>query len=255
MYLLRKNPWRPLERLIGHQFRDHSLLENALTHASYRVESGCITGDNQRLEFLGDAVIGLLAAESLYELHATLDEGGLSVLRSQATSGKTLAATARRIGLGAWLRMGRGELLAGGPERDGALADALEAVIGAVWLDGGLKAARKTYAILATQSDQVRPLDVWAGNPKGRLQELAQCLYHTIPVYTICVESGPAHRPSYRVRVCIGQDLSAEDEGPTKRAAEAAAAARLLNTLPSTMADFPASTKKRPTQKTVARSN
>jgi len=228
MRLLRKNPWRPLERAIGYRFHDRRLLETALTHASFRVDQGGDPADNQRLEFLGDAVLGLLAAESLYGTHAVLDEGGLSVLRSQATSGKTLAAAARRIGLGAWLRMGRGEIMAGGPERDGALADALEAVLGAVWLDGGLKAARTTYACLAIQPDKTRPLDVWAGNPKGRLQEYAQRVHHTVPVYTLRVEHGPAHRPSYCVRVSVGNALSAEGEGLTKRAAEAAAAGNLL---------------------------
>jgi ribonuclease-3 len=228
MRLLREDPWRPLERAIGHRFRDRKLLETALTHASYRVEQGGAGADNQRLEFLGDAVLGVLAAESLFAAHGALDEGGLSVLRSQATSGKTLAAAARRLGLGPRLRMGRGELLAGGAERDGALADALEAIIGAVWLDGGLKAARKTYAALATQPDETQPLNVWADNPKGRLQEYAQHHHRTVPVYALCDESGPAHRPSYRVRVSVGEALSAEGEGPTKRAAEADAAGRLL---------------------------
>jgi ribonuclease-3 len=232
MRLLRKNPWRALEQAIGYRFHDPSLLEMALTHASYCVEQGGSMASNQRLEFLGDAVLGLLAAESLFGAHAALDEGGLSVLRSRATSGKTLAAAARRLGLGAWLRMGRGEILAGGPERDGALADALEAVMGAAWLDGGLPAARKIYAALAVQPDQTVPLDVWAGNPKGCLQEYAQRVHHTMPIYTLCVEHGPAHRPSYRVRVSIGETLSAEGEGPTKRAAEAAAAARLLSIAP-----------------------
>lgn len=232
MSLLRKDPWRPLERAIGHRFRDRRLLETALTHASFNAEQDGLRADNQRLEFLGDAVLGLLAAESLYDAHATLDEGGLSVLRSRAISGKTLAAAARRLGLGARLRMGKCELQRGGADRDGALADALEALVGAVWLDGGLKAARKTYAALATQPDEQRPLDVWAENPKGCLQEYAQRAHRTVPVYTLCGEEGPAHRPSYRVRVSVGGELSAEGEGTTKRAAESAAATRLLAALP-----------------------
>jgi len=217
----------------GYRFRDASLLEQALTLASWH-DDARPGSDNQRLEFLGDAAIGLLAAEHLYAAHPGLDEGGMSLLRTRVTSGRALAEVARRIGLGRWLRMGRSdELTGGGREREGALADTLEALFGAVWIDGGLEAARGVYRRLL--ADLVSIADVAEAlrndNPKGRLQERSQAADGSIPVYEVVDTSGSGHQPRFTVRVTLCSGLTAVASGSSKRAAETAAALGALAAL------------------------
>ena len=222
---------RELEDNLAYTFNDPSLLETALTLPSYRVESGdgdC--EDNQRLEFLGDAVLGLVSAQLLYDIHPGLDEGRLTNLRSQMASGRALAAIAREINLGAHFRIGRGEERQGGRNRLGALADGIEAVFGAIWLDGGLEAVRNTVLCLIGIPPIDGGLDEWAENPKGNLQEYVQQNGLPLPEYEVVETGGMVHEPSFRVRVsCNG--LEAEAEGSSKRLAERLAAAQLLEIL------------------------
>lgn len=223
---------RSLETLIGHTFADRHLLETALTSPSYRAVPGNEkVADNQRLEFLGDAVFGLLSAEHLFALYPLEDEGFLTVRRSRMANGKALAGMARGIGLGGHLRLRKQDEAQGGRENDRFLAEAMEALFGAVWLDGGLAAARNVFARLAA-ADAQEPPDPWAGNPKGRLQELAQSrAWPDSPAYALVECSGPDHAPQYTVRASVHGGRAAVGSGKTKREAEAEAASALLRLL------------------------
>lgn len=222
-------PYRKLELALGYRFRRQALLACALTHPSYRFETPGIESDNQRLEFLGDAVLGLMAAERLFKEQTDAEEGALTVARSRITSTRHLAEVAARIGLGEWLRMGRGERSTGGPERPSNLCDALEAIIGAAYLDGGPRAAQCVFDRLFEPSIPDRPEP--RHNPKGALQELAQRLFKQQPVYRTVEESGPAHARRFTVEVAIGRRALARGEGPSKRQAEVEAALRALEAL------------------------
>jgi len=230
MFGHRNEPLRDLERTLGYRFRKKALLQAALTHPSYTFEEGELSQSNQRLEYLGDAVIGLLAAQYAFERHADAREGLLTVLRSQAANGRALAEMARAIHLGSFLRMGKGEARAGGQDRDSMLADGMEAVFGAVWLDGGLSASKKLFEKLVSPRLEAQPAAAWAGNPKGELQELAQRVFQTEPRYERVAVEGPPHAPHYRVMVSVGSS-SAHGDGRTVRSAEAAAATALLATI------------------------
>jgi ribonuclease-3 len=217
---------------IGYVFRDVVLAECAITLPSWYVETA-VGRDNQRLEFLGDAVLGLLAANHLYNSFPDLDEGEMSLLRTRVTSGRALAEVAREIGLNALLRIGKSEEAVGGREREGALADAIEAVFGAVWLDGGLAAVEGVYnRLLAHRASAANGvLAVRRDNPKGCLQELTQAEDGSVPCYRLVTISGPPHKPLYRVSVTLNSGLRAMAEGASKRAAEAAAAQAVLELL------------------------
>ena len=166
-----RRPYKELEQQLGYRFRRVGFLKTALMHRSYRFENAGVSEDNQRLEFLGDAVLGCLSAGFLYDKHADHDEGKLTSFRSQITSGKALAECAGGLDLGRFLMIGTGEINSGGRERSSNLADALEAIIGAAYLDGGMKAARKVFNRLFVPMIDRLDGDVWADNPKGKLQE------------------------------------------------------------------------------------
>jgi len=223
-------PLQELEENLAYAFKDPSLLETALTLPSYRVENNDECEDNQRLEFLGDAVLGLVSAQLLYDANPGLDEGRLTTLRSQMASGRALAAIAREINLGAHFLIGRGEERQGGRDRIGALADALEAVFGAIWLDGGLEAVRVTVLYLIGIPSMEGGADEWAENPKGDLQEYVQQNGLPLPEYEVVETGGQVHEPRFRMRVvCNG--FEAEGEGSSKRLAERFAAAHMLELL------------------------
>ena len=176
--MISRSPYRPLEKILGYRFRDRSLLEAALTHPSWRHEKGesaRAEADNQRLEFLGDAALGLVAAHSLFTTHPDAAEGDLTRLRAQLVSTKNLAQVARQLGLGPWLRLGKGEENNGGRDRDSNLADVVEALLGAAFLDGGLKAASPLFAHWFL-SDAPPQLGEGSDheNAKGALQEKLQ---------------------------------------------------------------------------------
>ena len=224
---LLQNPFKDLERALGYRFRRRSRLELALTHPSFRHEATDVPDDNQRLEFLGDAVLGMVVADHLVATHREDAEGELTRLRSQIANTQALAKIGKEIGLGDVLRLGRGESQNGGAQRAGNLADALEAVIGAAYLDGGLKAAQKIFQKLF-----VPPLEKINGtdgeNPKGNLQELCQKLWKINPEYRVASVEGPPHARTYTVEALIRTEVYGTGTGPSKRTAESVAAAAAL---------------------------
>jgi ribonuclease-3 len=205
---------------LGYAFRDRALLDQALTHRSH----GAV--HNERLEFIGDAVLNCVVAAALYERFPEVSEGDLSRLRAHLVNQATLARLARALDLGALLRFGDGEQRSGGADRSSIVADALEAVFGAVFLDGGFDAARK--AIRAVYARELAELDPAAlgKDPKTRLQEWLQARRMPVPEYAIVDTAGAAHAQSFTVE-CRVPSLSIVTSaiGPSRRAAEQAAAA------------------------------
>lgn len=223
--LRRKNPYKELEKKLGYAFRDHKLLEMALTHRSYRFETRDVQEDNQRLEFLGDAVLGFVVAAHLYDAHAEGREGTLTDLRSSVTSGKALGAIGKMIGLGEFVRLGKGEENAGGRQRSSLLSDCVESVIGAAYLDGGVKAAEKIVEkVVIPHFSPGRQAD-WTENPKGKLQELSQRQYGASPEYRRVGEAGPAHQKTFVIEALVNGKPLGRGMGPNRKVAEAEAAA------------------------------
>ena len=222
-----RSPYRALFQALGYRIK-RRLMEQALTHPSFSHEQDAGAPDNQRLEFLGDAALGLAAAEALYERHPDAPEGDLTRLRSLVTSTKGLARIAIRINLGEYLRLGRGELNSGGRDRPTILADALEAVIGAAYQDGGMRAVRKIFRrIFLSELPDVGITDL-GENPKGRLQEWAQGQGAGNPRYVVTKEEGPAHQRHYTVEARVRDAVIGVGHGPNKREAEIEAAAAAL---------------------------
>jgi ribonuclease-3 len=224
----KKSPHRDLEKAIGYGFTKTALLVSALTHRSYRFEHRDVTDDNQRLEFLGDAVLAFAAAAHLYEEMKETDEGVLTSIRSQMTSGRSLSQIAREIDMGRFLRMGKGEELSGGRDRASNLEDALEAVLGAAYLDGGSKAVRKIFKTLFVPRIERLSGDVFEDNPKGRLQEYAQRHWRRSPQYRIAERKGPPHAMIFTAEVVLDGEVRGRGEGLNKQQAEAAAAMSAL---------------------------
>lgn len=214
-----------LEGALGHQFREPGLLRTALTHRSFANEhatAGVI--DNEKLEFLGDAVLDLVIGHQLINKYPDLREGDLSVTRAQVVSEVGLSEVARHIGLGTFLFLGRGEDRSGGRDKASILADAFEAVVAAVYLDGGFEAAWK----LVTRVFQRRIGGVELTgfyDFKTRLQELAQSRLKSTPTYEVIAEHGPDHAKTFEVRVLIADREWARASGPSKKSAEQHAAA------------------------------
>ena len=218
----------PLEALICYSFRNPALLAQALTHPSLAYESQKPQPDNQRLEYLGDAVLELIFSQHLFEAFPAGAEGVLTKLRARMVSRPALAGYARNIHLGLYLRMGRGEESCGGRERNSTLADAMEALTAAVYLDGGLEEARAMVlracaGPLAQLKEQ--PTEV---NPKGQLQELLQARGPGRLRYVILREEGPDHKKSFVSRVEWNGLPLGEGGGASKKEAETAAAAAAL---------------------------
>ena len=215
-----------LANRLGHAFQDPALLERALTHASVGGGAGK-TRDNEILEFIGDRVIGLLAAERLAELYPLASEGELTVRLHGLVNREACARVARRMGLSPALRLAGGETKTGGREKDSILGDACEAVMAAVHLDGGLGAAREVFLDLWSDefadSAAAQPRD-----PKTMLQEWAQGRGKPLPAYTVTGRSGPDHEPIFSVAVTVEGLEPAVADGRSRRDAEKAAAAALL---------------------------
>jgi ribonuclease-3 len=215
-----------LEERLGHRFLRAQLLEQALTHRSYG------TPHNERLEFLGDGVLDCVIRQELYARFPALSEGELSRLRANLVRRETLAARARTLGVGEHLRMGAGESASGGAERPSILSDALEALYGAVFLDGGYEAARA--AIQATFAPLLDSLDAnaLAKDPKTRLQELLQARGQALPAYRVIATQGAAHRQRFEVECTVAAlGLRATGRGEARRAAEQQAAEAMLQQL------------------------
>ncbi|MCB1226565.1 MAG: ribonuclease III [Verrucomicrobiales bacterium] len=217
-----------LETLIGHTFKDRRLLAEALTHASLCRRRDGPRVSNQRLEFLGDSVVGLLLAEALYERCPDGDEGVLTRWRAQLVSAQALAARARELNLGSYLSMDAGEANSGGRERESILADALEALIAAVYLDQGLTATRRMVLRLFEKplAELVKGGGAPAAdaNPKGHLQEMLQAINQETPRYELLQSSGPDHDRWFEVRVIWGEKELGRGRGRSKKEAEAEAA-------------------------------
>ncbi|HEX2252479.1 MAG TPA: ribonuclease III [Thermoanaerobaculia bacterium] len=225
--LLRRGP-TALERLFGHRFRRRELLDMALTHRSHTHESGT-EGNYERLEFLGDAVLGMLTAEWLYGERPDLPEGELSKLKSYLVSREVLAQRAEVLGLGDALRLGVGEERSGGRRKASLLADVMESVIGAVYLDGGLEAARKVVRPLLEEGLALR--ERTKVDPKTRLQELSQARGWDLPEYRLAEESGPDHAKLFTVECRLRGRLAGTGSGRSKKVAEQAAAAAALSSV------------------------
>jgi ribonuclease-3 len=227
---LGKNPYRDLEKKLGYAFKRRALLETAFIHRSYRYEAKNVDDDNQRLEFLGDAVMGFVVAAHIYRTRLLADEGELTDMRSRVTSGRALAVFARDIGLGAYIKLGRGEEQSGGRLRESVLADCLEAVIGAAFIDGGTRAVEKIYTTLFAPVLGTH-VEVHVENPKGALQEIVQRRLGHGPVYRSVREDGPAHDRQYTVEVVVGEAVMGVGTGRNRRVAEAAAALEAVEKL------------------------
>lgn len=216
-----------LQERLAHRFGDPALLQRALTHRSYSADH------NERLEFLGDSVLGLAVAHMLYEALGDLPEGDLSRVRANLVKQATLHRIARDVGLSEHLRLGEGELRAGGCDKPSILADALEAVIGAVYLDAGYPAAQALVRRLFARED-IRPdMAVTARDAKTRLQEWLQGRKLQLPHYEVVAVGGAAHRQVFEVHCEVNQlGLRSMGEGASRRAAEQEAAAAMLGQLP-----------------------
>jgi ribonuclease-3 len=212
----------------GHVFRDATLLAQALTHRSAGARH------NERLEFLGDALIGMIVAEALYIRWPKADEGVLTRARAELVRESSLAQIARDLDLGARITLGPGELKSGGHRRDSILSDTLEAVVGAIYLDGGFDACRDAVLPWFERTIMELPAGRIDKDPKTRLQEWLQARQHPLPVYELMAESGDEHAKLFRVRCVVAEPpLSAEGEGSSRRVAEQAAAAAVLIELDS----------------------
>ena len=210
--------------IFGYEFSDAALLEEALTTPSYRMDRPSAK-DNQRLEFLGDAVLGLLSAERLYAEFPGESEGPLTVRRTHMVSAAALCAAADRLGLAARLRRNAGAMEL--PRTAKTLADAVEAILGAAYLDGGLAAAKRVFEALELSAHAAE--DEWSANPKGELQVKAQAMKPPRhPAYELLKTEGKAHAPIFTVRVTVEGLGSATAEAGTRREAESQAARQLL---------------------------
>ena len=231
MPLFGKSKYSKFEKVLGYRFRKKELLETALMHRSFRFENEDIASDNQRLEFLGDAVLGMVTAAHLYNSMPDHDEGRMTALRSQMTNGKALADLAASIGLGEFIKIGKGEEISGGRERSSNLADAFESVLGAAYLDGGVGAVERIFQKVCVPQLAEMSHEVWAGNPKGKLQEYSQKKWKEGPKYRVTGRTGPAHQVVFSVEVEVHGGLLAPGTGGNKREAEMDAATNLLKML------------------------
>lgn len=222
-----------LERELGHEFENRELLLRALTHRSWLAEHGsplAENSDNEQLEFLGDSVLGFIVSEMLVLRHAAAREGQLSQWKAQLVSSAHLYRCALELELGQYLRLGKGEERNGGRERKTLLANALEAVIAAIHLDGGIEAARRfTRKHVLQVLDSGETIDsIGLLNYKGILHERAQALGLPAPEYTTVETSGPDHAKVFTVEARIGDRLASRASGSSKKAASQQAAEMLM---------------------------
>ncbi|MBD3221180.1 ribonuclease III [bacterium] len=220
---------RLIEVKLGHSFHDPTLLENALLHRSHSfVVKNSREDSNERLEFLGDAVLGLVVNDYLYRRYDEASEGDLTKMKSLLVCGARLAEVATSLEIGDHIRMSRSEAATGGRKRTSILADTTEALIGAVYLDGGLQAARRMIErCLLSTSDQVLARGRH-DNHKSQLQEIIQARFKSPPRYRVVSVDGPDHDRIFRVQVAFNGHVLGTGEGPNKKAAEQVAAQEAL---------------------------
>jgi ribonuclease-3 len=218
-----------LERALGYKFRNPELLTLALTHRSYANENG-LPDHNERLEFLGDAVLGTVAAEWLFRRHPEMPEGDLSKRKSYLVSAPVLAGLADDLGVGKSLLLGVGEERSGGREKPSLLADSAEAVLGAIYMDGGLAPVRELVSRLLAQVVEERPR-IHETDTKTRLQEALQARGWSLPEYRLVAEMGPDHEKRFVVECRVCDRAAGRGEGRSKTVAEQRAAAEALESL------------------------
>jgi ribonuclease-3 len=227
-----------LEKSIGYNFRNPALLERSVTHRSWAHEQVAPGEEeaarrlhNEALEFLGDSVLGFIIADYLFQLHPDITEGELSRMKHRLVSATTLAGAAEQLALGQFLRVGRGEEKTGGRRKCALLADAFEAVLAAIFLDGGTDAAtRFVHQALAGQLESADPESAAAADYKTMLQERLQALQGVIPQYVVTETNGPPHRRTFHVEVTWNGGRQ-HGQGRSIKAAETVAARRALESL------------------------
>jgi len=226
-----KKRLKNLEKNLSYSFKKKELLFLALTHRSFVNEKGKSIGDNERYEFLGDAVLELAISHLLIDMFPDYSEGDLSKIRAAMVNERELAELARKLGLGMYLNLGKGEELSGGRDKPSLLSDALEAVLGAIYLDRGFKKAKGVISVLFA------PILKEAGNKdfckdyKTRLQEISQARFKTTPRYKLVSERGPDHKKVFEVNLFVGDTLLGVGRGYSKKSAEQEAARLALNAL------------------------
>jgi ribonuclease-3 len=223
--------YEELQTRLGYRFRDVELLRLALTHPSVAHEQGVPIQTNQRLEFLGDAVLQLVLTCELYEKFPAFDEGPLTKARAKLVNRRTLAERGRGLGLGPHLIVSRGEELHGGRERPSALADSYEALLGAIFLDGGFDVAREFILREFSQAFGSLAVIPILENPKGELQELLQAVSPAAPEYRVVSATGPDHDRVFECTVHHHGVELARGRGKSKKAAESEAALAALEVL------------------------
>lgn len=231
MLISQDTAYSGLEHAVGYRFRDRALLQEALTHRSRANEAGGTLPDNQRLEFLGDSILGFLVGRELYLCHPGCTEGELSRHRAALVDEENLARLAQALDLGSYLLLGKGEEKSGGRGKKSLLADAYEALIAAVYLDGGMQ---QVQLLVERQFGHL----VAGGTPaaltrdyKTELQELTQSRLGTVPRYELLATAGPDHDRSYRVAVHVGNSVAGEGSGRSKKVAQQDAARAALEKL------------------------
>lgn len=208
----------PLEKVVRRVFKNRKLLEEALTHKSYAIEKGSKVF-NERLEFLGDSILAAIVAHFLYKRYPDEDEGKLSKLKSQLVARPSLVVWAREIKLGQYLWMSDGEEATGGRDRESLLANAFEALLGALFLDGGFPVAQRFIVRLVSKKKRIIETDY-----KSKLQEIIQKRYKLPPAYTLKEQKGPDHNKTFVMHVYVRRRLLGIGEGRSKKEAEQAAA-------------------------------
>lgn len=218
-----------LEQQLEYVFLNRKYAAQALTHPSFENEQNKTgEGDYQRLEFLGDAVLGMLLAEALFSRFPERNEGDLSRFRSQMADQQTLAGISRLCGLGRFIRLGRGEEQSAGSDKDSILADVLESLIAAVYLDGGLEVARRLVFRLFENILDSHESALKINDAKSELQELLTARHMPPPCYRLLKETGPPHARRFCFQVLIGDSIAGEGEGRSKKSAQQAAAVQAL---------------------------
>ena len=219
---------KELQKKLNYSFSDKELIATALTHSSYANEHRCQS--NERLEFVGDSVLGMVVAMHLYRTFPNLPEGKMTRMRAELVCEQSLWEVADKLGFGAYLRLGKGEALTGGRERHSILADCVEAVIAALYMDGGFEVAKKfvdDHILSKLESLGTTPV----GDYKTRLQELVQRFHGQSLSYELLGESGPDHMKVFCAAVYLNGEMIGQGEGRTKKEAEQNAASRALEEL------------------------
>lgn len=226
---------KSLEKKLGHEFSDLKLLHRALVHKSFGNENfpsaDLDERNNERLEFLGDAVLDLVISEELLKAFPEAPEGELSRMRASLVNERVLAKLARELDLGKYLELGKGEEMTGGREKDSILSSALEAVVAALFRDGGFEAAAKCLQRAFGSRIQKPEMEFSLADYKTRLQEISQAKHKSAPVYNIVTTSGPDHERTFEVEVRINDRPSGRGTGRNRKEAEQAAARAALENL------------------------